>query len=73
MASVVWLVSGSFAVHFSNLIFVFNSYCVDMVEYLGWVASLVKSTMNGLTPFERTREQSTEAPGPKIITAADKQ
>lgn len=57
MASVVWLVSGSFAVNFSNLIFVFNSYCV---EYLGWVASLVKSTMNGLTPFERTREQSTE-------------
>jgi len=40
---------------------------------LSHVAALVRSHMNGLKPFERTIEQTTETmpPSSKTITAAD--
>ena len=40
-------------------------------QLLGHVAALVRSHMNGLKPFERTIEQTTETmlPSPKTITA----
>ena len=39
---------------------------------MGHAAALIKSHMNGLKPFERTIEQTTETmpPSPKTITAA---
>jgi len=45
---------------------------LPLPKHMGHVAALVRSHMNGLKPFGRTIEQTTEtmSPSPKAITAA---